>query len=355
MNPSILLIEDNVEMCENIAEILRLAHYEVLTASNGKEGVALASSRKPSLILCDIMMPELDGYGVLHILSRQTDTADIPFIFLTAKAEKDDFRTGMNLGADDYITKPIEGLDLLNVVEVRLRKNKGPQQLIRDEPPAGLQALLGQVRQMKSFQEALEKQPPHQYKKKDFIYQEGQMPNAFFLIEQGEVKTYKTSREGKELITGLYAEGSFFGYIPLFASAAYADSAVVQTPELLMHSIARTDFLQLVYSNCEIARQFIRLLSSHISEKEERLLELAYQSVRQRVAGVLLKMHEQGASLQQDATMITASRKDLSALIGTATESLNRTLADFKEEGLIALQEQGIRLLDLPGLQRIHQ
>ena len=119
----ILLIEDNAEIRENTSEILSLANYSVITAENGKIGVELAQRERPDLIICDIMMPELDGYGVLHILSKKEDTASIPFIFLTAKTEKTDIRKGMNLGADDYLTKPFDDTDLLNAIETRLRKS----------------------------------------------------------------------------------------------------------------------------------------------------------------------------------------------------------------------------------------
>jgi CheY-like chemotaxis protein len=119
----ILVIEDNTEVRENLLEILELSGYEALGAENGKTGVQIAQNEAPDLILCDIMMPELDGYGVLHILSRQAKTADIPFIFLTAKAEKEDFRRGMALGADDYITKPFDNMALLQTVEARLAKS----------------------------------------------------------------------------------------------------------------------------------------------------------------------------------------------------------------------------------------
>src|SRR5690349_18036560 len=100
----ILLIEDNKEMRENTSEILELANYKVVTAPNGKIGVELAGKEIPDIILCDIMMPELDGYGVLYMLSKKPETASIPFIFLTAKTEKTDIRKGMSMGADDYLT-----------------------------------------------------------------------------------------------------------------------------------------------------------------------------------------------------------------------------------------------------------
>src|SRR5579875_1176862 len=124
----ILVIEDNDEVRENTAEILMLSDYEVITAANGKEGVEVALAQLPDLIVCDIMMPVLDGYGVLHLLSKHKETATIPFIFLTAKAEKVDLRKGMEMGADDYLTKPFDGIELLNAVEVRLKKAAAAKQ-----------------------------------------------------------------------------------------------------------------------------------------------------------------------------------------------------------------------------------
>src|ERR1041384_6762740 len=129
MKKKILVIEDNPEVRENTSEILDLAGYNVVVAPNGKVGVELAQKENPDLIICDIMMPELDGYGVLHILNKKSETAGIPFIFLTAKTEKADIRKGMNLGADDYLTKPFDDTDLLNAVEARLRKFQMQQSL----------------------------------------------------------------------------------------------------------------------------------------------------------------------------------------------------------------------------------
>src|SRR5580765_4395228 len=119
---SLLIIDDHDDIRENIAEILTLAGYKTFTAANGKRGVEAAIRERPDLIVCDIMMPELDGYGVLHLLKKNPDTESIPFIFLTAKTERSDFRKGMEMGADDYITKPFDDIELLNAVEIRLKK-----------------------------------------------------------------------------------------------------------------------------------------------------------------------------------------------------------------------------------------
>ncbi|HEY1008164.1 MAG TPA: response regulator, partial [Sphingobacteriaceae bacterium] len=121
-NRSVLIIEDNQDIREGTAEILELADYTVYTAENGKKGVELAVAHSPDIILCDIMMPELDGYGVLYMLNKNEQTAHIPFIFLTAKAERTDMRKGMEMGADDYLTKPFDDMELLSAIESRLNK-----------------------------------------------------------------------------------------------------------------------------------------------------------------------------------------------------------------------------------------
>jgi DNA-binding NarL/FixJ family response regulator len=120
----ILVIEDEPDMRRNISVLLRYNDYEPIEAENGRQGVEKARREKPDLILCDVMMPELDGHGVLRILQEDNDLAQVPFIFLTAKADKSDLRDGMNLGADDYLTKPVANADLVRAVEARLRRSQ---------------------------------------------------------------------------------------------------------------------------------------------------------------------------------------------------------------------------------------
>jgi DNA-binding NarL/FixJ family response regulator len=118
----ILVIEDEPEMRRNITSLLRYCNYQPISAENGKVGVEAARREIPDLILCDVMMPELDGHGVLQALQKDESLARIPFIFLTAKGEKEDLRSGMNLGADDYLTKPVANSDLVEAIEARLRR-----------------------------------------------------------------------------------------------------------------------------------------------------------------------------------------------------------------------------------------
>jgi len=118
----ILVIEDESEMRRNLTTILRLEKFHPLPAENGRVGLELAKKERPDLILCDVMMPELNGYGVIAALRADAETVTIPFIFLTAKGEKPDIRAGMNLGADDYLTKPVAKADLLAAIHSRLQR-----------------------------------------------------------------------------------------------------------------------------------------------------------------------------------------------------------------------------------------
>jgi DNA-binding response OmpR family regulator len=130
---TILVIEDELPIRELIAEMLMLEDFEVLQAGNGREGIDIAQSQCPNLIICDVMMPVLDGYGVLTALQQDTSTASIPFIFLTARGTKQDIRYGMNLGADDYLIKPFTQDELLDAISIRLRKQANSLQQYRSE------------------------------------------------------------------------------------------------------------------------------------------------------------------------------------------------------------------------------
>ena len=350
MNSTILIIEDNPEMSENIVSILELADYNVLAAPNGKIGVEIAQKQLPDLILCDVMMPELDGYGVLHILNKDPETAGIPFIFLTAKADKSDFRAGMNLGADDYITKPFDGFELLKVIEIRLKKNAFVKSPFGNDLH-DVNTFFSKAKELKEFQKLSENRPLRTFRKKDIIFMEGQTPNDLYFISQGRVKTYKINYDGKELVTGIHAAGTFLGYTALLEEKPYSENAEA-LEDTQVSIIPKDDFLLLLYSSKDVARKFIKLISNNLDEVERRLLDVAYQSVRQRVAGALLQIREKYIQPGAEST-ISFARRDISGLIGTATESLNRTLADFKDEGLIAISDGGLKILDPKKLERL--
>ena len=166
----ILVIEDNKDILENTAEILELSHYHVFAAANGKEGIEKALASKPDLILCDIMMPELDGYGVLHMVQHNPELQNTPFIFLTAKTEKEEVRRGMSLGADDYITKPFDPTDLLNAIEGRLKKAETIRQQTAVLGSEGAKAAFPQMAGAKVLLGFLDGRDVDVFKKKQRIF-----------------------------------------------------------------------------------------------------------------------------------------------------------------------------------------
>lgn len=341
----ILLIEDNQEIRENTEEILELANYEVLTAQDGKVGVEIAQAQLPDLIICDIMMPELDGYGVIHILGRNPETSAIPFIFLTAKTERADFRKGMNLGADDYITKPFDDSELLDAIEGRLKKNE----IIRQEYGAdiiGLNQFFKEAKNFEDLKELSEDRKIRQYKKKSNVYWEGDYANSIIFINSGKIKTYKTNNDGKQLITGIHGAGDFIGFNALLTGTEYSESAMAME-DVEVCRIPKDDFFNLLYSNRDVANKFIRILSNNLKDREEQLLHLAYNNVRQRVSEALLKLSDQYGS------DFSIPRDDLAGMVGTAQESVIRTLSDFKEENLIEINSGKIRTVNIEKLQSV--
>lgn len=236
-----------------------MANYQVFTAENGKAGIETAIKEIPDLIICDIMMPVLDGYGVLHLLHKNTALQNIPFIFLSAKSERLDIRKGMEMGADDYIPKPFDETELLNAVESRLRKTD----LLKQEWMHGLEGLnkLIHITDGKNLLLSLiEDCTVNRYRKKQIIYQEGTRPSRLYFIQKGKVKTYKTG--------------------------------------------------------------------------------LAYNSLRKKVAEALMTLHKKYKA------PIDISREHLATIAGTATESLIRTLSDFKCEGLVNIKGGTITILN---------
>ncbi|MEM1319701.1 MAG: response regulator [Bacteroidota bacterium] len=343
----ILIIEDTYEVRDNIVEILSLSNYEVDEAENGIIGIEKAQTSPPDLILCDVMMPDLDGFGVLHILSKKPVTANIPFIFLTAKSEKADFRKGMNLGADDYITKPFDPHELLEVVEMRLKKNERKAAV---QEKKGSLGLINESKGRRELQELIANREVRTFRKRDAIYKENELPRQLYYLQSGKVKTFRTNDFGKTYITHIYNAGDFLGYQALIKNTPYHESAVAME-NCRVALIPKKDFLPLLANSRHLSNQFIKLLAQNIEEHEEQLLSLAYSSIRKRVAQALLKLNEQSRNSGQ--ANISILRDDFASMVGTAKESVIRTLAEFKTEGLIEVDNGLITVIDQDKLYKI--
>lgn len=349
---TVLVIEDNQDIRESTVEILELADFITYTAENGKKGIELAQTKLPDIILCDIMMPELDGYGVLHLLSRNESTAGIPFIFLTAKAERADMRKGMEMGADDYLTKPFDDMELLSAIDSRLKKKE--REVKNQGNTASFETLLDEAHSAELLNELSTNSRVRTYKKKQNIYMDGDQPLNVYMVKIGKVRTYLVYQDGREIITGIYTAGEFIGYESVLLNTPYPENAeALEVAEL--HLIPRHDFNTLLFKDHGIAKRFIQLLSGNLQERQEQLLKLAYNSVRKRVADALVTLTEKFHTTDADSCEIKISRDDLAAMVGTANETISRTLTDFKDEKLIKKEGSTINILSIEKLRKIKQ
>jgi CRP-like cAMP-binding protein/CheY-like chemotaxis protein len=348
MKTKVLIIEDNNDIRENVVEILELAGYEAYEAMNGKAGIELAVNHLPDIILCDIMMPELDGYGVLYMLNKNPDTAAIPFIFLTAKAERVDLRKGMEMGADDYLTKPFDDMDLLNAIEIRLKK-KEFQKNFYSKSLDRLNTLIGKNEGLNELKKIIQERKSRQFKKNQVIYYDGDRGTGLYLVISGKIKTIRLAEDGRELMTGIVGSEEYLGVNALLSNEPYTDTATALEDSVAC-LIPKDQLEQLLNLYPEVAREFIKLLANNIRDKEDQLMQLAYHSVRKRMAEAMIRLFRQ----QPDATEgFKISRENLAAMAGMATETVSRTLSDFKEEGLIEKKGSLITLLEPEKLEKM--
>lgn len=345
----ILIIEDDDTLRENTAEILELSGYDTVVASDGQMGVYMAEKEIPDAIVCDIMMPKLDGYGVIEKLSKEEKTKYIPFIFLSAKTDRSDIRKGMNLGADDYITKPFDDQELIDAIESRIAKvailkdQRVQEEEIRttQENVPNLETLHYVFRTEGSKLE---------FKPGEIIYEEGRRANFMFFIEHGAVKQHQLEVSGKELITSLLHTDDVFGYTSFSENQSYKESATA-LEQTLVYGLSKDYFLDLLKENHSLVLNIIELLTSNLYDIKEDLIEMAYSSVKKKTAQTILKFAEKLQKSPDEAIRI--SRNDLAGVAGIATESLIRTLSNFKKMGLIEIEGRNIRILDIESLQEI--
>lgn len=345
----ILIIEDDELLRNNTAELLELSGYQVLTAPDGQMGIHKAKQEIPDLIICDIMMPKMDGYEVLENLTSDDQTKYIPFIFLTAKTKHKEIRKGMDMGADDYLTKPFDESDLLNSIESRLEKakiflNKEEKNKISSENDN-----LKDLQQLRNFfctEGTVEK-----FEKDDNIFEKGDRSNQLYLILNGLIKTHIIDINGKELITGLYKPDDFLGFTSFDQSIPFSETATALEDSELV-GLSKDYLKNILQENRSVSLELMNLLTENLSEVKDQLMRMAYSSVRKKTASTIIRFAE---VMEQNPEMsIRISRNDLAANAGIAPESLIRTLSDFKKKNLIDIEGRTIKILDLKALQNIN-
>jgi len=342
----ILIIEDDKIIRGNMTELLELASYSVEAAIDGKEGIEKALSTIPDLIICDIKMPKLDGYGVLHILSKDDRTADIPFIFVTAKNERNDLRKGMEMGADDYLSKPFEDTELYSAVEARLKKSRHQKNKTNKQIDEFRQFIVQADEHIKLKTLTKGKKTDH-FKTHEIIFRSGDFPHFIYFIDQGMVKIFRMNEDGKEFIVNIYESGDFFGYQAIFEDRAYMKNAVALESSHI-YKIPKDQFLDFIYKNREVSAKLIQIISKKLTEKEAELAHMAYDSVRKRVAIKLLEIMP-----DDDNQVSFISRTDFAAIIGTSTETLVRTITELKNLKIISTDGQDIVLLNKKKLREL--
>jgi len=287
----------------------------------------------------------MDGFEVLYLLSKNPKTTALPFVFLTAKSEKQDFRKGMNMGADDYITKPYEEMDLLGAIERRLEKHR---ELTK---AADLEEIQSVAAKYGSFEEIDKERKTRVFRKKDIIYREGDFGSYVYKIRKGKVKTFHINPDGKEFINEVLKEGDFLGEKALIQDSTRTEFAeALEETELIL--IPRDDFQQLIFGSREVSAKFIKMLSQNLSNREHELMEIAYNTVRKRTADALMKLYE---TYHKGAEKVTfeIARADLASMVGTATESVIRVLSEFKKEESIEVKGGSITVLKPDEIRKI--
>ena len=350
---TILIIEDDTVLRETTAEMLELENYKVIMAANGKRGVEQAKLMLPDLIICDIMMPELDGYDVLKILSEDEKTKRIPFIFMSAKTEMLDVRKGMDLGADDYLSKPVKEELLLSAVESRLVKSEllKEAEIVKKtvEKRDDTFDNIVNIEDLKNY--FCDSGTEKKFKKGEVIYKEGEYSNNAFLIYKGSVKSIKFNEFGKELIINIYKADDFFGFAAIIENSHYYETIMaMENTEIL--AISKTILQQILENNFKLSLEIFQLINDNLIEIKDQLLQMAYGSMRRKTAITILKFARM--MNKNPSNSINISRRDLAGVAGIATESLIRTLADFKKSGILEIEGRNIRIIDLEKLESIN-
>ena len=346
MSNTILLIEDDLALRENTAELLELQGYDILTAPDGLAGIQSAKANIPDLIVCDIMMPEADGYQVLQTLASDPSTNRIPFIFLSAKTEHKEIRKGMDLGADDYLTKPFEEEELVSAIESRLAKST--LMAAREAVAVPVEERIRGLNELKNHFD--DNGEISTYEAGADIYREGSRAHHVYLILKGVVKSHRMDENGKELITQLHQADDLLGFGSLVDSSARKETATAMEAVELA-GLTTSELKELVLENHNLAVELINLLSDDLLEIKDHLLQMAYGSVRKKTAQTIIQFAEVMGTRNKD--QIKISRYDLASVAGIATESLIRTLSGFKKQGLIAIEGRNIRILDLKALEQV--
>jgi CheY-like chemotaxis protein/CRP-like cAMP-binding protein len=307
---NILVIEDDELVRESILAVLESKGFQALSAENGLLGVQLAESHLPDLILCDILMPGLDGYEVLSALSSNPDTQCIPFIFLTAKIEKANRRKAMKMGADDYLTKPFTSEELLEAIAGRFKRQLLLKASRTSKRKSGLEL------ERSTFYFATNQDIPLQQ-------------DSFWQVRHGLVKLGALLTEGEEIVIGWAIAPMIFG-----------TSTMLPVVHFEAKAIGKVELVQ--YSAQEVTNspQLVKALLPRIHQSDALLAVCGQRRADDRLKGLLLLLKKELGEPTAEGTRLKVrfTHQELASTIGTARATVTLLLNEFKQNGWIAVE-----------------
>ncbi|HTS44726.1 MAG TPA: response regulator [Puia sp.] len=347
----ILIIEDNREIRENIAEILELEGYQVFSASSGRIGVEIAFAKNPDLIFCDIMMPDLDGYATLYLLGKNKDTMNIPFIFLTARTEKAEIQKGLGLGATNYIVKPFTDTDLLRAVQSGIQKASQ----ISTAQSCTVQELTEFINYAKTqYGLPLSKDEISRRicRKNEMLFVQHDQPVAAYFVIDGKIRSYLWNEEGSQFTTNTHRNGEFLGYMAIMESSEHKDNAIAEEDSSII-MISSHAFLQLMHYDHSLGKKFIKLLAGDNIRKEERLISLAYYSFRKGIIEKLLSFSKEMKESHREPELWEILEGNPAMHPGRDNDYAAFILDDLKTANLIDIRGKKIIIKEEKQLKRI--
>lgn len=344
----ILVVEDNESFRRNTIEILSLSGFELAGSANGKAAIQTALEFLPDLILCDIDLPGLDGFGVLAILRKSKSLKNVLFIFMTGIPENQDFRKAMNLGADDFIRKPFTGAELLRIINTRFDRLSD---FIAKNGFDDQGSLTDQSNHSEIYP-LFSRQPATLLKKGDQLYRAGQQISFIPYMLEGRVRTTYTDYNGKELTTEIVNPGQFVGIANFITRTTWSEDAYAME-EVLVNFIPGTNLKKAIEENHRINQNIQRQLAQALCIKKEELFINAYQNLRGKIALVFLNLEVSAWSEELEEIRFKITRNIIATIAGVAKESAVRTIIDFIDEGLIEESRKGFRILNHSKLEAL--
>ncbi|RZK63991.1 MAG: cyclic nucleotide-binding domain-containing protein [Pedobacter sp.] len=336
---TILVIESDAIVRESYAETLKSSGYNVIIAQDGDIGINMAIINVPDLVLCNTALMDVDGFCVLAVLSKNLLTSHIPFIFINTKFKLYTLRRGMDMGADDFITRPFQDNQLVRAVEFRINKLKTTIDHSENVVRMG-QDKIDNVKGIPNINEIILRGTNRRLKKKQTLYFENDHTQGLYFLDEGCLKTFRLNSNGRELITNLYHAKSFIGLGSLLLEDTLADTAEAMQ-NCSVYFFPKRTVLELLIDYPDLNQYFIKILSMHLRQKEDELIDMAYESVTKRLSKVLVRLNESTSPIDH----IAVTRYDLAGLTGIATETVSRILSDFKHQNLIEKSGSHIHII----------